>query len=514
MKDFKKIVEEIKEDDMDPKKTKQYIQIIKRYVDKIAQNSPENERTKKEMYDEFLEIYDEENDNTLKSTRKLPCYMSQYDSYKELLKLSKGNEREFNKLLEAAKAKASSLEGIYGSMNLNEQMIASLAQIVRNSGKKRKNELVPLIQDNKADISGILKKNIISSIQRSVSFLNDFGFIDDYIEDSNESLKKLNLQDLSFERRNPIADEEYDSDGNRIVYDENEKITVYDSEGKLVKGKKDTDKFYTKTGVLDNFQMENLEKMSIEDLIFLDTFWQSKYLQERLELSKAMAVIRTLNLGDRLTYGYDKQIDLLEDDRITAALKKDLALTYLTRNPDIVSSKTKRQYNKFLKKNELSTETDLEDEILEEKKEIDSLHTEITDIILKESVCVMKLLNNSIKVKDWGEITLETDQAESVEAKQDSVVLAVSNPNFIGPLVMSVPRQALEDIFETKSLNLPKYKDESQIDYEYSKVMSKLYLPSNDFFRVTAKKLFDEDPGSSVRAGLAHKKAKTDHSER
>ena len=25
----------------------------------------------------------EENDNTLKSTRKLPCYMSQYDSYKE-----------------------------------------------------------------------------------------------------------------------------------------------------------------------------------------------------------------------------------------------------------------------------------------------------------------------------------------------------------------------------------------------------------------------------------------------
>ena len=120
-----------------------------------------------------------------------------------------------------------------------------------------------------------------------------------------------------------------------------------------------------------------ISKMSIEDLIFLDTFWQSKYLQERLELSKAMAVIRTLNLGDRLTYGYDKQIDLLEDDRITAALKKDLALTFLTRNPDIVSSKTKRQYNKFLKKNELSTETDLEDEILEEKKEIDSLYASI-----------------------------------------------------------------------------------------------------------------------------------------
>ena len=79
---------------------------------------------------------------------------------------------------------------------------------------------------------------------------------------------------------------------------------------------------------------------------------------------------------------------------------------------------------------------------------------------------------------------------------------------------MSVPRQALEDIFETKSLNLPKYKDESQIDYEYSKVMSKLYLPSNDFFRDTAKKLSDEDPTSSVRAGLVHKKAKTDHSER
>lgn len=514
VKEFKRILEEIKEEDMNPKKTKKYIQIIKRYVDKIAQNSPQNERTKKEMYDEFLEIYDEENNNTLKNTRKLPCYMSQYDSYKELLKLSKGNEREFNKLLDASKAKATSLEALYGSINLNEQMVASLAQIIRNSGKKKKNELVSLIQDNKSDIAKVLKQDIMVSIQRSVSFLEDFGFIDDYINDSNESLKNLNLQDLSFEKRSAIADEEYDSKGNKVVHDENGKITVYSAEGKIIKGKKDIDKFYNKTGVLDNFQKENLEKMSIEDLIFLDTFWQSKYLQERLELSKAMAVIKSLKLEDRLIYGYEKQIDLLEDDRITAALKKDLALTYLTRNPDIISAKTKRQYNKFLKKNELSTEIDLEDEILDEKKETDNLHTEITDVILKESVCVMKLLNNSIKVKDWGEITLETEEVENIEEKQDSVILAVSNPNFIGPLVMSVPRRALEEIFETESLNLPKYKEENQIDYEYSKVMSKLYLPSNDFFRITAKKLFEEEPTSNLKASLVNKKAKSDHSER
>lgn len=504
---FKKIIEELKNEKMDTQKAKEYICIIKRFLDKFINNC-EGELSKEECLEQFLEYYNSELKTNPNETNKIVFELSQYNSYKELLKLYKSNKSKFKKVVTTAKEKekTSSKEALFNTLNSENQLIISMRDIFRMFPKLSKKELVLLIQKRKSQTSEYLKSKIINSIQRSVGFLNEYGILDSYIEEANEEFEKLNLEGLKLKKYYCLPDEIGDGKGNFIKYDENGKLCKYDENGKIVNDGDDLDKYEEDIGVIDTFDEDYLKKLSVEDLFMMDTFWKSKYWQERIEMSKAMASIKFLDLWPTILNKGEEAIEQLDDVALSNALKRDLALTYLCRNNKNVTLKIKRQYSKFLKESNMSKRGKIEDEINEETEELNNLTSTANDIALEECFIISKLKTKDFNVKDWG--VIEFEKAKSDDNEEKIVVFAIENPNFRGTLIMSVPEIFLKDFLNTEDIKLPKFKNTDKIDEDYSNIMAKLYLPVNNYFKKYIAKKYQEDPSSELIASLAGKKAK------
>lgn len=478
---FKDVIEEIKQTSINQDETRKYILRIM----KIMQGALEQCNTKEEKLEvlhEYLNEYKEE----LKFVGNVPQIFSKilmYDTYKRILADSRGNKSNFNSVIREAKKRESenSLEALSVKIDPKESMVSAIRYMIRNSKGINERQMVDFVKEDKTRIAQQAKNQMIEIIQASVRYLDEYGCIDEYIELSNKELDELGLEDLKYSKRNPIADEHYD---------ENEKL-IQDVED---------------IGIMDVFQKDNLEKLSVDELEIMTAFWESKYFEERIDISKAMSVINTLDLWPYIINCDEEAIKKVEGEKIEGALKKDLALTYLCKSRTAITPKIRKQYKKILDVNNISSKMELDEELDFMEPEISNLDRVASDIGTLECLIIYQLKTKDIKIKKWGTI-------EDEETKDEAgILVAIENTNFRGPLVMEVPEKVLKSFLETENIELPKY--DKKLDIKYSDIMSRLYIPANKFFNTFIKEKYKENPQSELLANLAGKKVREEKEER
>lgn len=483
---FKNVIEDIKKSTIDPKETKRYILIIKRVFRKAFENC-ENEFSESQILQMCLEEYKKDLEFRGNSERIFND-MLVYTAYKKLLNLYKSNKAKFDQILKEAKKREQEevRKPLTANIDSKESMVSALRHVLRVFNPKNEKGLIESIKTEKNGVSKVIKSEMIKTIQACVGTLEEYGFIDQYIKESNQELEQLGLSEAEFLKRNPVADEYYAENGEIIKVVEN-------------------------IGVLDVFSTDNLNSITLEDLELMTAFYESKYLEERFGLSKAMSVIKTLDLWDEIFYEDDKAILELDNEKVTNALKKDLAITYLCKNGVKVTSKIKRQYKKFIKENDMNSDIELEEEITEAIPEIANLSNATKDIGVLECLIIYHLKEKDMKVKKWGEVK-DSENLIDVPEIEDLTTIAIENQNFRGQLLMGLPKRILKTFLESEQLDLPEYK--GKIDSTYSRIMSRLYVPTNVFFFEKVKKAYEENSESEFLANLVGKKVKKVEDER
>lgn len=465
--DFKERIEEIKEEQMNPENTKKYILAIKNVIKPIY-DSCKDEMSQEELILDFIEEY--KKDLQFRGNAKPMYYdMAKYETYKRILQDFKGNKQNFNGVVREAK-KIEETQNKRTIANLQTEyrksMVSAVRYIMRTKGVTKDIDIVNSIKEEKGKIEKELRKRMTYIIHSSVSMLEEYGFLDNYIESSNEDLEKLGLSELKYLKRNPIPDEQYDKEGN------------------LVKDVEDI-------GVIDALSEEELEKIPIEELLLMTAFYESKYLQERLEISKSMSVIKTLDMWDVILHGDNNDIEGFDNSKIEGALKKDLAINYLCDDNIEITNKMRKQYRKFLKTQEMYETKEIDDEISETSVEISNLENAAGDIAILEDLILQYLKSKALKVKDWGVL----------DAEDNSVTVALESKKFRGPLIMGVPISIIKKYCGNDEVCFPRYN--KKIDLTYSNIMSKLFIPSNNFFKNTLKEAYKNNPESKSIANIA-----------
>lgn len=489
--EFGKIITMIKEETLDPEETKKYILVIKRLLEKsyIGIEGQDDEQG----LEDFLADY--QRDLEFRgNAEKVFEGMFRHCAYKRLISYFKKDRRAFNLIVEEARGNVQleSMSEIIANSDTHQSMVKIVKAIISKKSTAKPEDIFNEIQiQNQFAVEG-LRERMINTIHDVVLMLEEYGFIDAYIEEANSELEELGLDKLKYEKRNPIADEQYE-----VEYDEQGKVKV-DKKGNVIKKKvKDAEDI----GVIDALSKESLEKLSIEDLILMMAFWECKYLDERMRLSKAMTTIKTLGLWDIILNGELSDIQELDDLKIKGALKKDLAISYLSGENLIITDKMRRQCQSFLEDEGIESDRTLEDDIEETLPEALNLRMATRDIATLEYLSLYLLQTNELKPENWGILQEEQEQQE-----EESVTVVVESRNFRGPLLMAISKQALQDLLRTDGSDYPIYSKE--LDKTYCDIMSKIYLPSNKFFNNLIKNSLKENPESQLLANLAGRKIK------
>ena len=504
---FERYVEELKLENADSERTKKYILVIKSKLDELIQNC-EGELTKQECLDEFIEAYRED----LKYDKdiligKIYPFLIQYTSYKEIINLSRSNKLKLRKAIEEAKKREKTSKGeiIRISLDSEEQIIRSLMGILRENPEYKEKDILARLQIWKSSIQNNLKTMLIKSIQSNVAFLDEYGILDSYISEANDNFELLGLNELKLVKRNPIPDEYGDGHGNFIRYDEEKKCYVkYDENGRIVKDGEDLTKYDEDPGVVDMFDEKYLKRLSPEDLLMLDLFWRGKYLQERIEIAKAMSTIRDLNLWGTILNNDKSKITEINNSVILKSIKTYYAQKYEFDNPkkEIEETPKKSIFKRKSSKKTFDNEEQNKKSIVD-SKELEILSCTLRDLVSEECILISKLKAKDFSIRGWG--TLDNDV---VETFADETVFVIDNASFRGPVIMSVPTEELKRFFGIDDIKFPKYKWVEKIDFVTSKTMEKLYLPASNFFNRQALEKQKENPSSKVLALYTGKKVK------
>lgn len=526
--DFEKVFEEIKEQDLNPENTRKYLLKVKRFIEQIKQESEEELST-----EQIKEIFEKEYGENLRTDCKasdIYVLLRKYATCRKILELIKGNKNEFNRRLKIAKRleKVSPKDNLILEDNEEKDTIAALRGVLRNKTRVRnaKKSEIELIKEQENEIFNIAQQKMIDLIQESISYLEKFGVIDDSIEEVNEILEKLNLNEFKYVKRNPITEDDVPiiADG-RILpkKDENGNEISYTKDDSKVK-EEDED-----IGVIDSFSRSNLEKLSLDDLLLLNTFWKSKEANFTYELSKAEITINYLDIWDEIINSDEDFINNIDSEKIKLGLKKDLILTYLCRKDAELTDSLVEKYIKYLEIPKEKEEQDndkktslvnklfkgkkIKKEQIKQKREEINLETDfikdkmkkfsngLADVMLLECSIIEKLESKGFKGKiKWG--ILESPEVDSA----NEIAIVIENPNFRGPLIMSIPKSSLREFLGKDKIEFPIYKNE--LNEEYTEVMSKIYMSKSKNFIKEAAKKYKQDPTSALYAGLAGKKVK------
>ena len=378
--------------------------------------------------------------------------------------------------------------------DIHQAMVRIIRTIITNKLGIKNEDIYNEIKTQNQIVSNELKQSAIGTIGHIRMMLEEYGFIDEYIEQSNTQLEQLGLDEFKYTKRNPIPDEQY-----AFEYDGKGKVKLDKKGNPIYRRVKNAEDI----GVVDALSEESLSNLQIGDLILMLAFWESKYLEERMLLSKAMATIKTLGLWDTVLKGDETDIQSLDNSKIEAALKKDLALSYLSREDMKITEKMRMQYQNFLEQEGISSEESLETEVNEVSPEILNLSMATRDVATLEYLIMYLLQIKEIKLREWGILQEEGDKEQ-----EESVGVVIESGNFRGPLLMAISKEALKELFKTDGSNYPVYKKE--IDKTYVDIMSKIFLPSNTFFNNLVKSTLKEKPQSKLLANLAGKKALED----
>ena len=485
--------------------TKKNLLRLKKYIDKLFEGVDEEELSIEEKKQEFLDIYREELKANPKEALENTYFLSQYNSYKEIFNCSKTNKAKLRKLISEAKGMEAQAgnEQLTISLDTDEQAIISLREIFRRNPWCKERDLLEEVQSRKSNVSDILKKRLIKSIQRSALFLNEFGILDEYIEDANEKLKKLNLTEILLSKRYPLPDEYFDGKGNSIKYDEQKRCFIkYDENGNVVKDNEDLFKYEEDIEILDSFEEDYLMKLSPEDLFMMDMFWKCIYLKERLEISKAISTIEDLDLWYEMFDGKESNVIETHDEFIGDSIKKYDRQKDNFLNQQYEEIQEEKKKSRFFSRKKENKSKTVEKEIVS-KEELENLSILTRDLLLQECTIISKLKAKDFSVRSWGVI-----DSEKVDTTEEGVLIAIDNENFRGTVVMAIPKQMLKAFFEIEEEKLPKYKNLDKIDESYSQIMATLYLPASNYFKRQVMKKYKENPSNQLYASLVGKKAK------
>ena len=496
--------------------TRKNLMRLKKYIDKLYEGVSYEEMSFDEKKDGFLEIYREELKANPKEALENTYILSQYNSYKEIFNLSKSNKSKLKKLIADAKREESknNKEFLTISLDTEDQSVISLREIFRRNPWCKEREIIEEVQNRKSTVAEYLKKRLIKSIQRSVSFLNEFGILDEYIEDANNRLNELGLSELTLSKKYHLPDEYFDEKGNSIMYDEQKRCFIKtDENGNIVKDGEDLFKYDEDIGILDSFEEDYLMKLSPEDLFMMDMFWKCIYLKERLEISKAISTIEDEDLWYEMIHGKEKDILEIHDEFIADSSKKydrqkDNFLNQ--KYEEVQEEKQGKKESKFFKKRKEDKNKPAEKQIVS-KEELENLSILTRDLLLQECTIISKLKARDFSVRSWGVL-----DSKMINTSDEGTLIAIDNENFRGTVVMSIPKEMLKSFFEIDEDKLPKYTKLERIDESYSQIMATLYLPASNYFKRQVMKKYKEDPSNELYASLVGKKAKkkTDGEER
>lgn len=555
--EFLNFIEALKAKDLNPETTKKYILTIKGYLDKIFENC-DSEISREEIFNDWLKTYYEETSKRPVFGQKITFNFSQYDACKTLLKLEKKNKGAFLNLLREAKEKeaTNSKEDLYITLNMKEQILRTLRSAVRSENDSRKKiaraqnkgtklppfevDVVSNIRCMKEDLEKIIKSQLIKSVQESVAFLEEYGFIDEYISEANRSLENLHLEGLKHVKRNPLADVKYDENHQPMKYDENGNIikyhrkedfevdfydengvpiifddigdpmTVdaqgrkvkYDKNGNLVRSKNtgNFDEYDEDIGVIDTFDTKYLEKFSPEALLLLDTTWKSRYFLELVELNDAIFTIKFLDLTENLIGEDAESINEIDDKKIKEALRRILAVKMASNYKYSLNHKIKLQYSNYVKATGMKKTGTLLEDIESQNKALEGVCSAGTDVSWQECVIIDKLRRKQLDVKSWGisgEKVIEKDDGR----KEKCYIIAIDSPDFRGTLVMSMEEALFREYYGGQTLEIQEYT--TPINEEYSNVMSLLYLPNKQSFKSYIEQKYKQNPSDKFLSHLA-----------
>lgn len=533
---FEKMFESLKKQDLNPENTKKYILKIKRVLEQIKENE-ENNLTDNEIKESFEKDYKKDLELKAKASN-IYVYIKKQRICQKILEIYKGNKNEFNRKMKTAKKleEIDSNEDLKLALDDEKDVMRALRGAVRSvkyyKDNKRsryygKSEL-DIIKEQEKENNQLAKRILITGIEQNIKYLEKFGIIDDYINEANLTLEQLDLSELKYKKRNPITDDQVIPvpDGTILPFkDENGKEIQYLAEDSKVK-EIDED-----VGVLDIFEKGNLEKMPLEELLLLHLFWESKTAETNFEVSKAKKTIDYLGLWNKVINEDEETIKNIPSKDIKKALKKDLAITYLTRDGVEYTDSIVEKYTKFVDGQDENIEENQKDEsklekvkkvfkgnkarkeLIKTKREeilsevnsmkgnISKFESKMADMMTFECLILEKLQAKEFKSKTkWGVLDKLDD------ARENEVVIAIKNSNYRGTFIMSILEMYLKTYFNKEKLDLPVFK--SELNEQYAGIMAKIYLPKSKHFREVASKKYKENPSSTLNAEIADKKIK------
>ena len=213
--------------------------------------------------------------------------------------------------------------------------------------------------------------------------------------------------------------DEYIDKANSVLQEENVKSLSFAKKIGLADDFcRDTDEI----GLYDVLDERFLKTITVEDVNLFSAFWQSKLFQNMQEVYTGLDIIDNLGLWQEVIDGNEKDIDNMSMERLTPAIQR-ARLILLIRD---VTKKGEEM---------------------------------LTNIIAMQSTIIQDLKSGNIRTKKWGKIA-END---------DSILLGINNPNFVGPTTMQLDKKVLEDwLSKIGDRKIPIYKGE--IDPKYSNV--------------------------------------------
>lgn len=506
--EFKTILAHIKEESEDIEETKRCISVIARVLNNAFENC-KDELNKQEILEQFLKEYKKELEFRGKTDFIFPTMM-RVRGWRDIIDCYHSDKEKFNALLNTAKEEEwrRPMGRIHVNVNKDENMVAMFRSELRANPSIREENMISFMQKAMIIQSKKLKNTMIEIIQSSVSFLDSYGYLDYGIEESNNKFDGLGLSRLKLKKRNPLSNRETvpEPDGKilAIVNDKGKKIEY--SKNDMQVSERDED-----IGVLDSFTTELLNQNSLEDLIMMTTFWQSKYWELRLEMSKAMSTIDTLELWAEMIEKGEMMMNDLDDQKVVGALKKELSLTHLFKHEIEINPKISEQYKTFMQKNGFYKKGEgIMTDLKKVKPELENLTVLLNDITILQCLVLQQLREKSPAIKTWGIIKfddkIEDLEDEQKESRTSNVVrIGLEHQNFRGPLIIEMSGSVLRSFLKIESEDeLPIYINNENLDSK----LTNLYLPVTEYFKRVVKQEYKASRSSPLLSYLNGKTVK------
>ena len=287
------------------------------------------------------------------------------------------------------------------TVDLNQSSELILKQIIKDLRKSTTDtitiEMVRGVLENFINISDAhLKSDYIKLLNNSLRFLNRYNLIDFYIKRNNTNMEKVNLEGLKIEDNNIISKE---------------------------------------------FETENLEKKPIEELLFLNVFYQNRLTKEKKKIYDSIFFIEELNLWNNQEGATNIGDEVLKQLIIKKRVIDRVNEKYKRRSdsPQHIGMIKKyiKIYRDYFNSIFPDSKNDLADDCMQTLYW--NLHSrKIYDTKLDLTYKVFEILMNRTKI-NWGYIQSQLDKNED----KDFLLLGIDFPGYNMPMTVHMKKETL-----------------------------------------------------------------------